>query len=399
MLVYQVFQTLANTIQMDTANKPNPQNPFATRGENERKVFQRDNSPYMFRPVTFRSITARNRVMFSPMCQYSATDGVPNDWHFQHLASRAVGGAGIVCTEVSHVEPRGRISPHCLGLWNDTQRDAFARIAAFIKSQGAIPAIQIGHAGRKASTARSWDGGKPLAPGNGGWDVIGPSAIKFDGSYAMPREMDQAAINATLKLFAENTRRAREAGFEIVELHAAHGYLIHSFMSPLSNTRTDGYGGSFENRIRFVLECVDAVRSEWPDHLPLFVRISATDWIDGGWDLDSSVQLAQALKAGGKVDLIDCSSGALAPQQKIRIHPGYQVPFAAAIRERAGIATGAVGLINGADMAEQIIANGQADLVLIGRAMMGDPYWPLHAAKTLRAKIPWPVQYERADIY
>ncbi len=374
-------------------------NPFATRGENERKVFQRDPTPHMFRPYPMRSVTARNRIMVSPMCQYSATDGVANEWHLVHLGSRAVGGAGIVCTEVVHVEPRGRISPNCLGLWNDAQRDALAPIAAFIKAQGAVAAIQIGHAGRKAGTARSWEGGKPIPKDKGGWDVVGPSAVAFGDSYPTPEEMDEATIADTVRLFVESTRRAREAGFELLEIHAAHGYLIHEFLSPLSNRRTDQYGGSFENRIRFLLEVVDAVRSEWPDHLPLFVRISATDWIEGGWDLDSSVRLSEILKAGGKVDLMDCSSGALAPQQNIAIHPGYQVPFAAAVRSRAGIATGAVGLIYSADMAEQIVANGQADLILLGRAMLVDPYWPLHAAKALRAKVAWPVQYERADVY
>jgi 2,4-dienoyl-CoA reductase-like NADH-dependent reductase (Old Yellow Enzyme family) len=381
---------------MNTTAKTNP---HATRGENERKVLVRDKTPHIFRPITFRSVTARNRITVSPMCQYSATDGVPNDWHFQHLASRAVGGAGIVFTEVTHVEPRGRISPNCLGLWNDEQRDAFARIVRFIKAQGATAGIQIGHAGRKGSTARPWDGGKPLAPEQGGWQVIAPSPIAFGDGYPVPLEMDQQTITGTLALFAASARRAREAGFDIIELHAAHGYLIHEFLSPLANQRTDRYGGSFENRTRFLLEAIDAVRSEWPDEMPLFVRISSVDWIEGGWDLEASVRLAQALKAGGKVDLIDCSSGALSPQQKITIHPGYQVPFAAAIRSRAGIATGAVGLIYGADMAEQIVANGQADLIIMARGMLNDPYWPLHAAKTLKATIPWPVQYERGNIF
>ena len=375
------------------------QGAWAARGENDRKVFQRDTQPHLFRPLTLRSVTARNRIVMSPLCQYSATDGVANDWHFANLSARAVGGCGIVFTEVVHTEPRGRISPYCLGIWDDAQRDALARIAAFLKSQGAVAAIQIGHAGRKASSARPWDGGKPLPADRGGWPVIAPSAVPFGEGYPVPEAMDRDSIKATVEQFRVATRRAREAGFNLVEVHAAHGYLIHEFLSPLSNHRTDAYGGSFENRIRFLLEVIDATRSEWPDELPLFVRISATDWIDGGWDLASSVRLAQVLKAGGKVDVIDCSSGALSPQQKIRIHPGYQVPFADTIRREAGIATGAVGLIYSPDLAEQILANEQADLIFLGRALMAEPYWPLRAAKALRAKFPWPVQYERADIY
>jgi 2,4-dienoyl-CoA reductase-like NADH-dependent reductase (Old Yellow Enzyme family) len=374
-------------------------NPHAGRGENDRKILQRDTTPQLFRPITFRSVTAKNRIMVSPMCQYSADDGVANDWHFQNLASRAVGGAGLVFTEVVHTEPRGRITPYCLGLWNDTQRDALARIVRFVKSQGAVAGMQIGHAGRKGSTARPWDGGKPLAPADGGWEIIAPSAIPFGEGYAVPVAMDKAMIGESIAQFVANTRRAREAGFDMLEVHAAHGYLIHEFLSPLSNRRTDEYGGSFENRIRFLLEVIDAVRTEWPADKPLFVRISASDWVEGGWDLDSSVKLAQLLKAGGKVDLIDCSSGGLSPQQKIALHPGYQVPFAAAIRSRAQIATGAVGLINAPDLAEQIVASGQADLIIMARAMLNDPYWPLHAAKVLKTKVAWPPQYERGDIF
>ena len=355
--------------------------------------------PHLFRPITLRSVTARNRIAVSPMCQYSASEGVANDWHFQHLASRAVGGAGIVFTEVTHVEPRGRISPYCLGLWNDAQRDALARIAQFLKAQGAAAGIQIGHAGRKGSCARPWEGGKPLAAKQGGWQIVAPSPLPFGDGYPVPLEMDRQTITDTLRLFAESTRRAREVGFDLVELHAAHGYLIHEFLSPLSNSRTDRYGGSFENRIRFLLEVIDAVRSEWPDDKPLLVRISSVDWIEGGWDLEASVKLAQVLKAGGKVDLIDCSSGALDPRQKIRIHPGYQVPFAAELRNRAGIATAAVGMISTAELAEQIVATGQADLIIMARAFLNDPYWPLHAAKALKVKIPWPRQYERGDIF
>ena len=374
-------------------------NLHAGRGENDRKILQRDQVPRLFQPLTLRSVTVRNRIMVSPMCQYSATDGVANDWHLQHLGSRAVGGAGIVSTEVVHVEPRGRITPCCLGLCNDEQRDALARIVRFMKSQGAATAIQIGHAGRKASTAQPWKGGKPLSAEAGGWQPIAPSPLPFADGYPVPVEMDLDTIAATLKLFAASTRRAREAGFDIVELHAAHGYLIHEFLSPLSNRRTDRYGGSFENRARLLLEAIDAVRSEWPDDMPLFVRLSSVDWVEGGCDLEGTVRLAQLLKAGGKVDLIDSSSGGVDPRQKIPLFPGYQVPFAAEIRRRAGIATGAVGLINAPDLAEQILATGQADLIIMARAMLNDPYWPLHAAKVLKTKIPWPPQYERGDIF
>jgi 2,4-dienoyl-CoA reductase-like NADH-dependent reductase (Old Yellow Enzyme family) len=370
-----------------------------TQPDAERKVLQRDPTPHIFRPITFRSVTARNRIMVSPMCQYSAVNGVPDDWHLQHLGCRAVGGAGIVFTEMTNVEARGRISPGCLGLWNDVQRDAFARIVRFVKGQGAVSGIQLAHAGRKASTAAPWDGGKPLAPGNGGWPIIAPSAIAFGEGHAVPQEMDEKTIAETVALFAASARRARDAGFDVIELHGAHGYLISTFLSPISNRRMDRYGGSFENRIRFLLEVVDAVRSEWPEEKPLFVRISCTDRMEGGWDLDSTVRLAQVLKSDGKVDLIDCSSGNVDPRQKVDVYPGYQVPFAAAVRNRANIATGAIGLISSAEMAEQIVAGGQADIVVMARAFLNDPYWPMHAAKALRAKFPWPKQYERGDIF
>jgi len=265
--------------------------------------------PHLFRPVTFRSVTARNRIMVSPMCQYSAIDGVTNDWHFQHLACRAAGGAGIVFAEMTNVDPRGRITAGCLGLWNDAQRDAFSRIVSFLKAQGAVAGIQLAHAGRKASAARPWEGGEPIPPEKGGWQPFAPSPLAFvEGSLA-PVAMDTKTIAATVAQFAAAARRAREAGFDVIELHGAHGYLISSFLSPVTNRRDDRYGGSFENRIRVLLEVVDAVRSEWPQDKPLFVRISCTDWMEGGWDLEASVKLAQVLKAGGKVDLIDCSSG------------------------------------------------------------------------------------------
>jgi 2,4-dienoyl-CoA reductase-like NADH-dependent reductase (Old Yellow Enzyme family) len=381
---------------VDQKTQPNP---GTASGEDTRRVLVRDPSPHLFRPVTFRSVTARNRIMVSPMCQYSATDGAPDDWHFQHLASRAVGGAGFVFTEVSHVEPRGRITAHCLGLWKDGHVAAYARIARFLKAQGAVAGIQIGHAGRKGSAARPWEGGKGLTPDQGGWEVIAPSAVAFSDTSPVPVEMDQPTIAATAKLFAVTARLALRAGFDVIELHAAHGYLISEFLSPITNRRSDRYGGSFENRIRFLLETVDAVCAEWPADKPLFVRLSCTDYMEGGWGLEDSVRLAQVLKSGGKVDLIDCSSGGVDPRQKMAVHPGYQVPFSAAIRARAGIATGAVGLIYSPDMAEQVLANGQADIVIMARAMLNDPYWPLHAAKALKAKIPWPRQYERGDIF
>ncbi|HEY7655620.1 MAG TPA: NADH:flavin oxidoreductase/NADH oxidase [Burkholderiales bacterium] len=381
---------------MDTKSQPAA---APTPGENDRKILQRDPNPHIFRPMAFRSVTVRNRIMVSPMCQYSAIDGVANDWHFQNLASRAVGGAGIVCVEMTNVEARGRITAGCMGLWNDTQRDALARIARFVKSQGAAAGIQLAHAGRKASTMRPWEGGKGLTPAQGGWPVIGPSAIPFGEGHPVPQEMDEKTISDVVRLFAASARRAREAGFDVIEIHGAHGYLISSFLSPITNRRSDRYGGSFENRVRLLLEVIDAVRSEWPDDKPLFVRISCTDWMEGGWDIEASVRLAQALKAGGNVDLMDCSSGGVDPRQRLNPFPGYQVPFAAAVRSRAGIATGAIGLINSPEMAEQIVASGQADLVVMARAFLNDPYWPLHAAKVLKAKIPWPPQYERGDIF
>ncbi len=364
-----------------------------------RKIHTRDGMPHLFRPISFRSVTARNRIMVSPMCQYSAVDGVPNDWHLQHLGSRAAGGAGIVCAEATNTEARGRITPGCTGLWNDAQRDAWARIVKLIQSQGALAAVQIGHAGRKASCAAPWQGGKQLSPADGGWENVSASALSFSEGQRLPQAMDSATIKAAIDGFAASARRARQAGFDIVELHGAHGYLIHQFLSPLSNQRNDQYGGSFENRIRFLLEVIDATRSEWPDDKPLFVRLSCVDWVEGGIALEDTVKLVQLLKNGGKVDLIDASSGGLDPRQKIPLFPGYQVQFANELKRRAGIATGAVGMINAPDLAEQILASGQADLIIMARALLNDPYWPLHAAKVLKAKIAWPPQYERGDVF
>jgi 2,4-dienoyl-CoA reductase-like NADH-dependent reductase (Old Yellow Enzyme family) len=369
-------------------------------GENERRILRRDPNPHLFRPLTIRSVTLKNRIMLSPMCQYSATDGLMNDWHFAHLAARAAGGAGIVFTEAVHIEPRGRITHHCLGLWNDQQRDRMRRVVDFIAGQEAVPAIQLGHAGRKASVTRPWEGTRPVPVEEGGWEVIGASARPFAKGWHTPLPMSKSMIDRSVEDFAQAVRRAREAGFRILEIHAAHGYLIHQFYSPLSNDRQDEYGGSFENRIRFLLETVRAVRSEWPRDLPLFVRISCTDWIDGGWTLEDSIELCRILKRDGDVDLIDCSSGGNDPRQQIPIHPGYQVPFAAAIKANTGLMTGAVGLIHSPDLAESIVANAQADVVVLGRALLADPVWPLRAASQLKAAgVKWPVQYERSNIF
>jgi 2,4-dienoyl-CoA reductase-like NADH-dependent reductase (Old Yellow Enzyme family) len=370
-------------------------------GENGRRILKRDRNPYLFREITFRSVTARNRIMLSPMCQYSATDGLTNEWHFVHLGARAMGGVGFVFTEAVHLEPRGRITPHCLGLWNDAQRDGFVRIADYIKRTGGVPGIQLGHAGRKASVGRPWEGSDPIPPERGGWGVVSCSPNKYAAGWPVPDVLDKAGIKEQIDLLAASAKRAREAGFQVIELHAAHGYLIHQFMSPLSNMREDEYGGSFENRIRFLLECIAALRSEWPSDLPLFLRLSVTDWVEGGWTTQDSIRLAKVLKDLGEVDLIDCSSGGNDPRQQIPIHPGYQVPLARAVRNGANIATGAVGLINSPDLAESILANGDADLIVLGRTLLADPVWPLRAANTLKApdRASWPAPYERSNIF
>ena len=368
--------------------------------ENARRILQRDPNPHLFRPFTIRTVTARNRIMMSPMCQYSATDGLTDDWHFAHLAARAVGGAGIVCVEATHVEARGRITKHCLGIWNDEQRDRLARIANFVGAQGAVPAIQIGHAGRKASMTRPWEGTQPLQAGDGGWQVIGPSAEPYAQGFPRPVEMSEAVIVEVIAAFRKAARRAREAGFRILELHAGHGYLFHQFFAPISNRRTDHYGGSLANRARLLMETIDAVRFEWPEDLPLFIRVSLTDWVPGGWDIEEGIALCGMLKARGDVDLIDCTSGGNDVRQRISIHPGYQIPLAERVRREAGIPTAAVGLISSPEAAEEAIANGRADLVVLGRMLLFDPYWPLHAAKTLKARnMIWPVQYERSNIF
>lgn len=349
----------------------------------------------LFSPFTLKSITFRNRIFVSPMCQYSSNDGLPTDWHLVHLGSRAVGGAGLVMVEASAVSPEGRISPDDSGIWSDAHAEAFAPIARFIREQGAVPGIQIAHAGRKGSCSLPWLGGGPLGLEACGWQPLGPGNDPFDVGHPVPRaltpdEMDEIEAN-----FRAAAKRALAAGFLVVELHMAHGYLLHEFLSPLVNHRDDDYGGSLENRLRFPLRVARAVRDEWPSELPLFVRISATDWVEGGWDINQSVILAGHLKEIG-VDLIDCSSGFAVPNEPVPFGPGFQVPFAARVRAEAGIASGAVGYITEAAQAEQIVATGQADAVLLGREMLRNPYWPLHAARVLHADAPWPNQYLRA---
>lgn len=352
----------------------------------------------LFEPLALRGITLKNRIAVSPMCQYSANDGHPTPWHMVHLGSRAVGGAGLVFTEATAVEARGRISPEDTGIWLDSQADAWAPIARFIKEQGSAPGMQLAHAGRKASTASPWNGGKAVEAGEGkrGWrPVVAPSAIVFDEGYVVPEAMTVADIDALVVAFADAAKRALAVGFEVLELHGAHGYLLHEFLSPLGNHRTDDYGGSFENRTRIVRRVVDAVRAVMPAQAPLVLRISATDWADGGWDLEQSCALAESLKGRG-VDLVDVSSGGMVPNAKIPLGPGYQTPFAAEIRRRTGMPTGAVGLIVAPEQADQIVRTGQADLVLLAREMLRDPYWPRRAAHALGVKLEGPKQYGRA---
>ena len=352
--------------------------------------------PHLFQPLTVRSVTVRNRIGVSPMCQYSASDGLANDWHFVHLGARAVGGAGLVIVEATGVAPEGRITPGCLGLWSDEHIGPLARIAQFIQAQGAVAGIQIAHAGRKASAALPWNGGAHLTATQGGWETIAPSAILFGGELTkIPRAMTDTDIARVQTEFVAAAKRALTAGFQWLELHAAHGYLFNEFLSPLTNRRTDQYGGSFENRIRMLRDTTRAVRQVWPDHLPLAVRISAIDWVDGGWQIADSIALAKLLKAEG-VDLMDCSSGGVVPDAKITVKPGYQVPFAEQIRHGANIATAAVGFITEPQQADDIIRNGQADVVLLARQFLRDPYWPAHAARTLGHPIPPPNQYARA---
>jgi 2,4-dienoyl-CoA reductase-like NADH-dependent reductase (Old Yellow Enzyme family) len=350
---------------------------------------------HLFEPIAFRSLTLSNRIVVSPMCEYSSVDGFSNDWHLVHLGSRAVGGAGLVMTEATAVSAVGRISPHDLGIYDDAHVAGLARIVRFIHGQKTLAGMQLAHAGRKGSTARPWDGGGAIPRDRGGWEPVGPTAEPFAPNYPVPCALSVAEIGGIVSAFRAAARRALSAGFDLVEIHAAHGYLIHEFLSPLVNTRTDEYGGSFDNRARLCLEVVDAVRGVWPERLPLFVRISCTDWKEGGWDLDHAVELARRMREHG-VDLVDCSSGGAVHDQQIAIGPGYQVPFAERIRGDAGVPTGAVGLITEAQQADAIIRNGQADVVLLARELLRDPYWPLHAADTLDQTVPWPPQYLRA---
>jgi 2,4-dienoyl-CoA reductase-like NADH-dependent reductase (Old Yellow Enzyme family) len=350
----------------------------------------------LFSPLKIRGIEFRNRIAVSPMCQYSCEDGFASDWHMVHLGSRAVGGAALVMAEATAVEARGRISPADLGIWKDEHISALARIAKFIREQGAAPGIQLAHAGRKASTFRPWENGGRLVPREqGGWRPVAPSAIPFHEHDAAPEELMIAEISAIVSAFRDGAERALKAGFQVIEIHSAHGYLSHEFLSPLTNKRADEYGGSFENRTRFAREVVIAVRAVWPEHLPLFMRVSAIDWVPGGWTLEDSVELAKRVKPLG-VDLIDCSSGGIAPWVRIDPTPGYQVPFAEKVRSEAEILTGAVGLISEPAEANAIVTAGKADMVLIARELLRDPYWPLHAAKVLGHKPLPPVQYARA---
>jgi len=353
----------------------------------------------LFEPITLRSLTIPNRIWLSPMCMYSAAPegpetGVATDFHLAHLGSRAAGGTGLVMVEATGVRPDGRISPWDLGLWNDRQQEALARVTALIRQHGSVPAIQLAHAGRKASTAKASAGGGPLAAADGGWDVVGASPLPFKDGYPTPLELTEAQIAELVEDFASAARRALAAGFQVVEVHGAHGYLIHQFLSPLTNHRTDGYGGDFAGRSRLAREVATAVRAVWPADLPVLFRVSATDWVpdEPSWTVEESVLLAKELQAIG-IDLIDVSTGGLVPHAKIVAEPGYQVPFAAAIRREAGLAAGAVGLITEPAQAEKILTDGEADVVLLGRELLRDPYWPLHAAKTLGADRTWPAQY------
>jgi 2,4-dienoyl-CoA reductase-like NADH-dependent reductase (Old Yellow Enzyme family) len=352
-------------------------------------------SPLLFTPLTIRELTLRNRITVSPMCQYSSEDGFANDWHLVHLGSRAVGGAGLVIMEATAVEARGRISPWDMGIWKDEHIDFLRRITTFIRSQGAAAGIQLAHAGRKASTGRPWEGGGLVAESQGGWQPVAPSAVPFRSEDPAPHALSKTEIRGLVDGFAAAARRALAAGFQVVEIHAAHGYLAHEFLSPLSNQRSDEYGGSFENRARFTIEVTEAVRAVWPKELPVFLRISATDWAPGGWTVDDSVELARRVKPLG-IDLVDCSSGGLTMQQKIELGPGYQVPFAERVRREAEVLTGAVGMITTPEQCEEILETGKADLILMAREFLRDAYFAGHASKKLQVEFRPPKQYLRA---
>ncbi len=351
---------------------------------------------HLFEPLAIRSLTLPHRILVSPMCQYSSTDGFANEWHLVHLGTRAVGGAAVVFTEANAVTAEGRISPEDLGIWKDEHVEYLSSITKFVRQQGSIAGTQLAHAGRKASTAAPWKGGRPITLDQGGWTpIFGPSAIKFADGYQVPAELTLAQIRATVAAFRDAARRALAAGFEVIELHGAHGYLLHEFLSPLSNQRQDQYGGSFENRIRLLCEVAAAVREVWPESLPLFTRISATEWTEGGWDVEQSIELARKLKSVG-VDLIDVSSGGNLPGVKIPTGPGYQTGFAERIRREANIPTCTVGMITSPQQADHVIRSGQADTVMLAREFLRQPYWPLLAAKELSQEVKWPSQYERA---
>jgi 2,4-dienoyl-CoA reductase-like NADH-dependent reductase (Old Yellow Enzyme family) len=350
---------------------------------------------HLFSPLTIKNITFKNRIVVSPMCQYSSVDGFANDWHLVHLGSRAVGGASLIIQEATAVSPEGRITYADMGLWKDEHIPKLQQIVAFIEQQGAVAGIQLAHAGRKASCEVPWKGGKQIQSGEHSWQPVAPSPIPFYDTDRPPNELSPEDIRKIVNDFKAAAQRALAAGYKVIEIHAAHGYLVNEFLSPLSNKRTDEYGGEFQNRIRLLLEITDAIRSVWPEDYPLFVRISASDWAEGGWTIDDSVQLSAVLKTKG-IDLVDASSGGLAPYVKIAAGPGYQVPFAERIKKESGILTGAVGMITAADQAEEIIACGKADLVIMARELLRDPYFALHAAQHLGADIDWPVQYTRA---
>ncbi|MES2829014.1 MAG: NADPH dehydrogenase NamA [Bacteroidota bacterium] len=350
---------------------------------------------HLFSPITIKNITLKNRIVVSPMCQYSCEDGFATDWHLVHLGSRAVGGAALIMQEATAVSPEGRISPGDLGIWKDEHLPELKRITNFIKNEAAIPGIQLAHAGRKASFDVPWKGSKNLKAAEGGWKTVAPSPIPFNDSDETPAELSLKGIEKIISDFKVAAERSIKAGYEVIEIHAAHGYLLHQFLSPLSNKREDDYGGSFENRIRLLLEVIEAVKEVWLSENPLFVRISATDWAEGGWSIDESVKLAAILKDKG-IDLIDCSSGGLVPYQKIEVGPGYQVSFAEEIKNKTGILTGAVGMITEAKQAEDILQEAKADLIFMARELLRDPYFPLHAAAALSDKVDWPNQYDRA---
>ncbi|HEV2655080.1 MAG TPA: NADH:flavin oxidoreductase/NADH oxidase [Ktedonobacteraceae bacterium] len=354
-----------------------------------------EKTPALFRPLTIRGITLKNRIVVSPMCQYSSEDGFATDWHMVHLGSRAVGGAALVFSEAAAVEARGRISPQDLGIYRDEHIEMLARITAFIREQGAVAGIQLAHAGRKGSTFRPWSGKGEVTPTDGGWQTIGPSAERFSAHYPQPKELTREEIAEIVRAFQVAAQRALKAGFQVIEIHGAHGYLLHEFLSPLSNFRTDEYGGSLTNRMHLLLEVVDATRAVWPQELPLFVRLSASDWTEGGLTIEDTVEVARALKQHG-VDLVDASSGGNVATAQIPLKPGYQVPFAEQVRRETGIASGAVGLITHPGQANEIVSDGKADLIFLARELLRDPYWPLHAASALHYDVAWLPQYERA---